>query len=225
MDCACVVRVAYHWYVHSLFFSSFLPSLPGTKLSTHLGDGPHYFHFFHCLSDIYKTNNMMLSESSTFLISPPIYERPMTKPVKFEDLQLRIEPSTIDIADKLLGLEHMFDRRIPMQMATPGQMTHLRILLSEKQLGSLRDGIATRRELQAQRCRGKVETCPDEDRGQDDQLRLSKNDCLTATLVVALNLSQSRICMSQIPSQDSDSTALSNLNQIVGATTVLNVSV
>jgi hypothetical protein len=145
----------------------------------------------------------------------------MTKPVQFEDLQLRFEPSTVDIADKLLGLEHAFDPRIRMHRSTPSGMTHLRILLSEKQLESLRDGIGTRRVVR----RGQVETCPDEDCWQDDQPRLSKNDCLTATLVVALNLSQSRMCMSRTPSQGSDSIVIPNSNPIVGTATVMNVSV
>jgi hypothetical protein len=239
VDCARVVRVTCHWYIHSLFFVRF-----GTKAPILLGDGPHYFHFFHCLSDIYKTNNMRLSGSSTLLTSPPIYERPMTKPTQLEDLQLRVEPSTIDIADKLLGLEHTFDPRIVTPTSTPtsthhgqertvmfemtqtaSQMTHLRILLSEKQMESLRDGITTPwRALEAPQCFDQVETYPDGDRSQDDRLRLSKNDCLTATLVVALNLSQSRMCMSQTPSRDSDSTVIPSSNHIAEAATLMNVS-
>jgi hypothetical protein len=168
---------------------------------------------------------MMPSESLALLTSPPIYERPMAKPDQFEDLQLRVEPSTVDMADKLLGLEHAFDPKILMHMLTPSQMTHLRILLSEKQLESLRDGIATRRAPQALQSRDQVETCPDGDRWQDDQLRLSRNDCLTATLVVALNSSQLRMCMSQTPGPASDSTAIPSPNHIVGVTTVVNVSV
>jgi hypothetical protein len=188
-----------------------------------LGDAPHYFHFFHCLSDIYKAGNMMSSESPTLLTSPPIYKRPITKPVQSEDLQLRFEPSTVDIADKLLGLEHAFDPRIRTHRPMPSRMTHLRILLSEKQLGSLRDGISTQRALQALRYRGQVITGSDE-RWQDDQPRLSKNECLTATLVVALNMSQSQMCMNQNPSQDTDSTAIPVPFHIEDVSTIINVS-
>jgi hypothetical protein len=161
----------------------------------------------------------------------------MIKSVQFEDLQLQFDPSTIAIAKKLVG-QGLTSTPLPMKpdqedgMRTgmvqltrdSSLMTHLRILLSEGQLGRLRDGIATRTALQALQCR-QDETYADGDHWPDDQLRLSKNDCLTATLVVALNLSQARMCISQTPSRDSDSTAIPIPKHIQEVSTVMNVSV
>jgi hypothetical protein len=221
--------------ISSVFIFSIF--LFGTKTSIPLGDAHHYTHFFHCLSDIYKTNNMISFDSSTHLTSLPVYERPMTEPVQFEDLRLQFDPSTIATAENVTrqgvaytapsthrGQEDVMRTAMAEMTQSPSRMTLLRILLSDKQLGSLRDGITARRALQALRSRGQVETCPDGDRWQDDKLRLSKNDCLTATLAVAVNLSQSRMCMTQTPSGDSDSTTAPIQSQIDQVGTVLNVS-